>query len=231
MHLSSTEAIDSCSGTGGPRALGATAPSAAVTQRLTWPPMPFQTLFDRSGPLYRTFRSSKAAVSRARYRTKGVSPTALVTGGSTISPDLVAGDYVFIAPGCTVQSGVEIGRYTMLAAGASIVGADHPTGIVGTPMVFAGREPLRPTKIGQDVWIGQNAIVMVGVTIGDFAIVAAGSVVTRDVPEGQVVAGVPAKVLRSRFESEDDLARHRDAINSTTFTPSFANPRHRDELT
>ena len=231
MHLSPTEAIDSCGGACGLKALGATAPSTWLSHGLTWEPMPFKSLFDRTGPLYRTFRSSRAAVNRARYRTKNVSATALVTGGSTIAPDLVAGDYVFIAPDCTVQSGVTIGRYTMLATGARIVGADHPTGVVGIPMVFAGRETLPPTKIGQDVWIGQNAIVMVGVTIGDFAIVAAGSVVTRDVPEGQVVAGVPARVLRSRFESEDDLARHRDAINSTAFTPSFANPRHRDELT
>ncbi|MEZ5341260.1 MAG: acyltransferase [Acidimicrobiales bacterium] len=116
--------------------------------------------------------------------------------GSFIAADLVAGDYAFVGPGCTVQSGVELGRYTMLASGASIVGADHPIDVVGTPMTFAGRDTLKRTVIGEDVWIGQNAIVMVGVTIGDYAIVAAGSVVTHDVPEGQIVAVSLRKVLR-----------------------------------
>lgn len=231
MRPASSGTIDLSRAVSDPDHLGVTAPSAEGEQRLAWDPMPFKTLFDRTRPLYLALRRTRAAATRARYRTKSVSSKALVTGGSSIAPDLVADDFVFIGPGCTVQAGVEIGKYTLLASGVSIVGADHPIGVVGTPMAFAGREPLLPTKIGKDVWIGQNAIVMVGVTIGDFAIVAAGSVVTRDVPEGQVVAGVPAKVLRSRFESEDDLARHRDALNSTTFTPNFANPRHRDELT
>lgn len=56
------------------------------------------------------------------------------------------------------------------------------------------------TKIGNDVWIGNGAIVINGVTIGDGAIIGAGAVVTKDIPPYSIVAGVPAKVLRMRFD-------------------------------
>ena len=56
---------------------------------------------------------------------------------------------------------------------------------------------IRPVKIGNHVWIATNALVLPGVTIGDGAIIAAGAVVTKDVPERCMVAGVPAKVVRN----------------------------------
>lgn len=57
-------------------------------------------------------------------------------------------------------------------------------------------------KIGNDVWLGANAIILPGVTIGDGAIIGAGAVVTKDVPPYAIVAGVPAKVLRYRYTKE-----------------------------
>ena len=60
-----------------------------------------------------------------------------------------------------------------------------------------------PIKIGNDVWIGARAIIMDGITIGDGAIVAAGAVVTKDVPSYAIVGGVPAKVLRYRFDEKE----------------------------
>ncbi len=59
-----------------------------------------------------------------------------------------------------------------------------------------------PIRIGKNVWIGSNAAILPGVTIGDGAIVAAGAVVTRDVPENAIVGGVPAKVIRHLREEE-----------------------------
>lgn len=59
-----------------------------------------------------------------------------------------------------------------------------------------------PVEIGNDVWIGWNAVIMPGVTIGDGAIVAAGAVVTHDVPCYAIVGGVPAKVIKKRFSDE-----------------------------
>jgi len=54
-----------------------------------------------------------------------------------------------------------------------------------------------PVHIGRDVWIGANAVILPGVTIGDGAVIAAGAVVTKDVPENTVAGGVPAKVIKS----------------------------------
>lgn len=55
---------------------------------------------------------------------------------------------------------------------------------------------IAPVRVGRNVWIGSGSILLPGVTIGDGATVAAGAVVTKDVPEGAVVGGVPAKILR-----------------------------------
>ena len=58
----------------------------------------------------------------------------------------------------------------------------------------------KPIKIGNHVWIGQRATVLKGVTIGDGAVIAAGSIVTRDVPPHSLVGGIPAKVLKENVE-------------------------------
>ena len=65
-------------------------------------------------------------------------------------------------------------------------------------MRVQGASDSRPITIDNDVWIGLRAMIMPGVTIGDHAIVAAGSVVTKDVPEWAIVGGNPAKIIKSR---------------------------------
>jgi len=62
--------------------------------------------------------------------------------------------------------------------------------------------------IGRDVWVGAGCVILPGVTIGDGAVVAAGSVVTRDVPAGAVVAGVHARVIKSRRPDDSPEAAH-----------------------
>src|SRR6266849_3315706 len=86
----------------------------------------------------------------------------------------------------------------LLAAGVSVRDFD------GHPLDAARRrakeptppEDVKPVRIGDNVWIGNGALIMKGVTIGDRAVVAARSVVTRDVPTDVVVAGVPARVVK-----------------------------------
>jgi acetyltransferase-like isoleucine patch superfamily enzyme len=102
-----------------------------------------------------------------------------------------------------------------------IMGDDHNFDLPGVPIVFSGRPLLRPTTIEDDAWIGARAIVLAGVTIGRGAIVAAGSVVTRDVAPYAVVGGAPARKLRDRFENEDDRAAHDAMLDGPTTTGSF----------
>jgi virginiamycin A acetyltransferase len=112
-----------------------------------------------------------------------------------------------------------IGRYCALATGARFLmaGANHPTSGVSTfPFAIFGGAwaeqtldlvlavPSRgDTIVGNDVWIGYEAVVMPGVRIGDGAIVAAGAVVTKNVPAYGVVAGNPARLVRTRFDETD----------------------------
>jgi virginiamycin A acetyltransferase len=112
-----------------------------------------------------------------------------------------------------------IGRYCALAEGVRFImaGANHPMagpstfpfGIFGgdwaeTTMDIVMSAPSRgDTVVGNDVWLGYRSLVMPGITIGDGAIVAAGSVVGADVPPYAIVAGNPARVLRRRYDDED----------------------------
>lgn len=116
-------------------------------------------------------------------------------------------------------SSLKIGKYSMLASYVSVVGGDYPYDNAGRPLIFSGKEffpniKQDPVIIGRDVWIGHGAIIMHGVTIGDGAIVAAGSVVTKSVPAYAVVAGVPAKHLKNRFESEEAKVLHAKMLES-----------------
>jgi virginiamycin A acetyltransferase len=129
---------------------------------------------------------------------------------------------------CSLNGGLighcSVGRYCAFAPEVIIGAHEHPTdwlsvsrvthveGLHGWPdFVNPGekertRANIRPfagstraTRIGNDVWLGQRVIVRSGVTIGDGAIVAAGSVVTKDVPPYTIVGGTPAKTIRARF--------------------------------
>jgi acetyltransferase-like isoleucine patch superfamily enzyme len=155
-----------------------------------------------------TARAIRRMYWRRRMRLAHVDRAFLAGGLSQISRDFVAGAYSYVASGCLIFPGVSIGAYTMLGPGVHILGNDHVIDQAGTPIVFSGRPPQKPTRIGSDVWIGAGAIVLCGVTIGDGAIVGAGSVVTQDVPAFTIVGGVPAKTLRRRFLSEEDEYRH-----------------------
>src|SRR5690606_22424638 len=127
-----------------------------------------------------------------------VHSTFYISGKSKISRDLVAGAYSFIAGNCTIYPQVVIGRYTMLAPEVKIIGEDHNFHFPHKPMIFSGRPNQTKTIIGDDVWIGSRSIIMKGVKIGDGAIVAANSVVTKDVEPYAIVAGVPAKIIKYR---------------------------------
>ncbi|WP_369753140.1 DapH/DapD/GlmU-related protein [Flavobacterium sp. WC2409] len=165
---------------------------------------------DSLASLYRLYKRIKI---RFLYGLKFVHPTFNIGGKCKISPDLIAGEYAFIGKNSLIYPGVSIGRYSMLAQNVQIIGDDHNFNIPGMPSTFSGRPQLKRTEIGRDVWIGANAIIMVGVTIGDGSIIAAGSVVTKDVGSFVIFGGVPAKFLRNRFDSLESEQEHTKMLN------------------
>lgn len=103
-----------------------------------------------------------------------------------------------IGPGAYLQGPLSIGDYVMMAPEVKVLTRSHEFDRIDTPMALQGHRPKREVVIGDDVWLGTRVMIMPGVNIGKGVIVAAGSVVTKDLPEYAVCAGVPAKVIRFR---------------------------------
>jgi acetyltransferase-like isoleucine patch superfamily enzyme len=110
------------------------------------------------------------------------------------------GAWTRIQPYCVLwaspQSKIRIGQHSGLGPGTMIFSSNHRFE-PGTPYHLQGWIE-KDVTIGEDVWVGAGTMIVAGVTIGDRSVVAAGSVVTKDIPPDSIAAGVPAKVLRSR---------------------------------
>lgn len=124
---------------------------------------------------------------------------------STIS----VGDDVFIGPGATMtasESSIELGSKIMFGPNVTLIGGDHSFSSVGKYM-FDVKEKApdddQPIVIEDDVWVGAGATILKGVRIGEGAIVAASSLVLKDVPPYAIVGGIPAKVIKYRFSPEE----------------------------
>lgn len=159
-------------------------------------------------------RCVKAWYFRSIFHLHNVHKTVYFGGYSQISSDLIAEQWVYIGPNCNIYPKVKIGAYTMLANDVRILGGDHRYDIAGKPMIFSGRDVLRPTIIGQDCWIGAYTIIMCGVKIGDGSIIASGSVVTKDVEPFSIYGGVPARKIRDRFGKYEDVIEHKKMLDS-----------------
>jgi acetyltransferase-like isoleucine patch superfamily enzyme len=112
---------------------------------------------------------------------------------------IVLGDHVFLNQGANVfaASAVHIGDHTRLADLATVYDSDFHEIDEGAGVRVA------PVHIGRNVWIGRGATVLPGCSIGDHSVIAAGAVVTGDVPARSLAAGVPARVIRSITCSDD----------------------------
>lgn len=133
----------------------------------------------------------------------------------------IIGENTYLTAGCSVaDSRSRIGKFCSIAKNVSIGTTTHPTNFLTTsPIPYmdisnitggisipkenrAEFEFKKPVTIGNDVWIGLNAVIMDGVTIGDGAIIGAGAIVTKDIPPYAIALGIPAKVVKYRFPAE-----------------------------
>ncbi len=113
-------------------------------------------------------------------------------------PSIVVGDHVFVGSGCefNITQRITIGNDCLIASGVRFVDHDHGTDARGLMRVQPG--VAAEIIVGDDVWIGANAVVLKGVTIGAGAMVGAGAIVTHSVDPFSIVAGVPAKLIGTR---------------------------------
>ena len=115
--------------------------------------------------------------------------------------NIYLGDNVRITMDCCIWAGektkIVIGNNVLIGPGVKMFSANHGTALSGIPMIHQERVG-KDIIIGNDVWIGANTIVTSGVKINDGAVVAAGSVVTKEVPKDTIVGGVPVKIIKLR---------------------------------
>jgi len=154
------------------------------------------------------------------------------------------GAYSYVQMGSTLNN-ADAGPFCSFASGVSIGLGEHPTAMVSTsPVFYDHAQPLPKffvnrrvftdtvpgTTIGADVWIGQGAMVMAGVSIGVGAVIGAASVVTKDVPPYTVAAGNPCRAIRLRFSEPicqrllDSRWWEFDEVTLKTLAPAFSDP-------
>ena len=177
-----------------------------MNQRLTRPRWFVRLL----APLYQRRAFSSKIYSSVRmdtppYRLFSIGRNSVVESFSCINNavgDVTIGDYTRIGLHSTVIGPVAIGSHVNLAQGITVSVLNHNFEDLEKRIDEQGVST-SAIVIGDDVWIGANAVITAGVHIGRHAVVAAGAVVTKDVPEYSVVAGVPAKVIK-RIRADED---------------------------
>jgi acetyltransferase-like isoleucine patch superfamily enzyme len=161
---------------------------------------------------------AKCRYSGATIWSGWIAPTARIGVGCLIAheveigPTTEIGDFSYVNRGTIIASG-SIGKFCSIGYYCQIGMPEHPIGFASTsPATYGSRNIFgrlsswndypQPPLIGSDVWIGSGAHILQAVTIGNGATIAAGAVVTKDVLPYSIVAGVPARAIRSRFSSQ-----------------------------
>lgn len=182
-------------------------------------------LFVRSWELAK--EGSRDILNRLRFKDASIASRCCIDEDSIISSNThllsncivnnsQISSYSYIGNNCIIQN-TTIGKFCSIANDVLIGLGNHPIDYFSTsPLFYRVNNPLKiqlvdsntnfqeykPIQIGNDVWIGARAIVLDGVTIGHGAIIAANSVVTRDVPPYAILGGIPAKLIKYRFTNE-----------------------------
>jgi len=179
-------------------------------------------------PLLRRLQTKLAVMGKASFLVYG-SNLHIGKGVRLWAPKrLFIGDHVYIGKQVHIEANCSIGNYCLIANRVAIVGRhDHDFFAEGFPVRyspwagsdrFSTRSNDEEAVIEDDVWLGYGVILLTGVRVGRGTIVAAGSVVTRDIPPYSITAGVPAKVIGRRFDDQDMIDRHEAAIQNGKFS-------------
>lgn len=126
----------------------------------------------------------------------------IVETGAILSPYISVGNNCLIGEGCRIRGNIAIGNDVLLAQNVELVSFAHNFDRSDVPIRLQG-EIFGSIMIGNDVWVGVNAIVLPDVKVSDHAIIGAGSVVTKDVPEWAIVGGAPARIIKYRNHRQE----------------------------
>lgn len=126
-----------------------------------------------------------------------------VKHNADISPNISIGDRSELGTRCMIHGNVFIGSNVIMGPDVKIYARNHKYDRTDIPIRDQGKEYLK-TSIGDDVWIGANSIITAGVTVGNHVIIAAGAVVTKNVPDYAIVGGVPANIIKFRKAVNED---------------------------
>lgn len=154
-------------------------------------------------PRFRFFNFIKSQTLKVFSNTR-IGKRVVYYPGVSIHPgrNLFIGDDVDFAYGVilTTSGGVSIGDRTLIGYRTQILSSNHVIPDSTDPIFSAGHSR-KSVRIANDVWIGANCVILPGVKIGEGCVVAAGSVVTKDLQSWGIYAGVPAKLIKLRFNS------------------------------
>jgi acetyltransferase-like isoleucine patch superfamily enzyme len=98
---------------------------------------------------------------------------------------------------------------------------EHRFDVAGTPVIFSGHPDVAETVIEDDVWIGARALVRSGVRVGRGSIIAMGAVVVKDVEPYSIIAGVPARKIKDRFSTPEEIAEHDEMLGQEPVCGSY----------
>ena len=145
--------------------------------------------------------------------------TFLCSGDSSSNPKILIGSGTYINRNTFFDASlsIRVGKQCAIGPNCYITDHDHGTKLELPPLA----QPLvsKPTQIGDRVWLGANVTVLKGVTIGNDAVIGAGSVVTKNIPEGAIAVGVPAKVTRYKHQLSEALT---EVLSTGTVAPPYS---------
>jgi len=168
-----------------------------VQTRPRWYVRMLAPLYQHRGKCSKIYRSVR--MDTPPYRKFSLGDYSVVESYSCINNavgDVIIGDHTRVGLHNTVIGPVTIGNHVNLAQGITVTALNHNFTEKDLRIDEQGVST-NPVTIGDDIWIGTNAVILPGVTIGDHSVVAAGAVVTKEVPPHTLVAGVPAKIIKT----------------------------------
>ena len=134
----------------------------------------------------------------AKKVVKNIGENVNIESGSHYTPELEINDTSGVGINCKVYGPVKIGKNVMMGPEVIIYTTNHRFDSIDIPIIMQGETEKKPVLIENDVWIGSRSIILPGVKIGKGSVIAAGSIVTKNVAPYTVVGGNPAKTIKQR---------------------------------